>query len=55
MILVRIALVVGVFAMSIVAYLTWSIFREDPGTPEMRQIFLPDSQMRKTRNLEELL
>jgi hypothetical protein len=55
MLSVWIALAVGVFAMSIVAYLTWSINREDSGTPEMRQIFLPGSQMRKTRNLEELL
>jgi len=55
MILVWNALAVDAFAMSIVAYLTWSIFREDPETPEMRQIILPDSQMRKTRNLKELL
>ena len=38
MILVWIALVVGTLTMCIVAYLTWSIYREDPGTPEMREV-----------------
>ena len=38
MIIVWIALAVGTLAMAIVAYLTWSIYREDPGTPEMRQV-----------------
>ena len=38
MILVWIALATGVFALSAVAYLTWSIYREDPGTPEMREV-----------------
>jgi K(+)-stimulated pyrophosphate-energized sodium pump len=36
--LVWIALAVGAAAMSIVAYLTWSIYRVDPGTPEMREV-----------------
>lgn len=34
--LVWVALTSGAVAISIVAYLTWSIYREDPGTPEMR-------------------
>ena len=55
MLLVWIALAVGAFAMYIAAYLTWSINREDSGTPEMRQIVLPGGQMHKTRNLPELL
>ncbi len=33
-----IALVTGASAMLIVAYLTWSIYREDPGTPQMRKV-----------------
>ena len=33
-----IALATGAFAMLIVAYLTWSIYREDPGTPQMRNV-----------------
>lgn len=33
-----IALATGAFAMLIVAYLTWSIYREDPGTPQMREV-----------------
>ena len=36
--LVWIALVAGAAAMSAVAYLTWSIYRVDPGTPEMREV-----------------
>jgi K(+)-stimulated pyrophosphate-energized sodium pump len=36
--LVWIALAAGSVAISIVAYLTWSIYREDPGTPEMREV-----------------
>src|SRR5512143_187530 len=36
--LVWIALAAGAAAMSIVAYLTWSIYRVDPGTPEMREV-----------------
>jgi hypothetical protein len=55
MLLVWIALAFGAFAMYIAAYLTWLINREDSGTSEMRQIILPGSQMRKTRNLPELL
>lgn len=38
MILVWIALATGAIAMSVVGYLTWSIYREDPGTPEMRDV-----------------
>jgi len=38
MFLVWMALVAGSFAMFIVAYLTWSIYREDPGSPEMREV-----------------
>ncbi len=38
MVLVWIALAVGALAMAVVAYLTWSIHREDPGTPEMREV-----------------
>src|SRR4030043_1043061 len=38
MFLVWIALVTGAFAMLIVAFLTLSIYREDPGTPEMREV-----------------
>jgi K(+)-stimulated pyrophosphate-energized sodium pump len=38
MIIVWIALAIGALAMSIVAYLTWYIYRKDPGTPEMRQV-----------------
>jgi len=33
-----IALATGAFAMLIVAYLTWSIYQEDPGTPQMREV-----------------
>ena len=33
-----IALATGALAMLIVAYLTWSIYREDPGTPQMREV-----------------
>jgi K(+)-stimulated pyrophosphate-energized sodium pump len=33
-----IALATGAVAMLIVAYLTWSIYREDPGTPQMREV-----------------
>jgi len=33
-----IALVTGALAMLIVAYLTFSIYREDPGTPQMREV-----------------
>jgi len=33
-----IALATGASAMLIVAYLTWSIYREDPGTPQMRNV-----------------
>jgi len=33
-----IALATGAFAMLIVAYLTWSIYREPPGTPQMRDV-----------------
>ena len=33
-----IALATGALAMAIVAYLTWAIQREDPGTPEMRNV-----------------
>jgi K(+)-stimulated pyrophosphate-energized sodium pump len=36
--LVWIALATGALAMLIVAYLTFSIYREDPGTPEMREV-----------------
>ena len=36
--LVWIALAAGAAAMSAVAYLTWSIYRVDPGTPEMREV-----------------
>jgi len=36
--LVWIALATGALAMAIVAYLTWAIQREDPGTPEMRNV-----------------
>jgi K(+)-stimulated pyrophosphate-energized sodium pump len=38
MILVWIALLAGASAMAIVAYLTWSIQRQSPGTPEMRDV-----------------
>ena len=38
MILVWIALLTGASAMAIVAYLTWSIQRQSPGTPEMREV-----------------
>src|SRR4030066_590864 len=38
MFLVWIALATGAFAMLIVGYLTFSIHREDPGTPEMREV-----------------
>jgi K(+)-stimulated pyrophosphate-energized sodium pump len=38
LVLVWIALVTGAVAMSIVAYLTLWIYREDPGTPEMREV-----------------
>src|SRR3972149_9770885 len=38
MFLVWIALATGALAMLIVAYLTFSIYREDPGTPEMREV-----------------
>jgi K(+)-stimulated pyrophosphate-energized sodium pump len=36
--LVWIAFATGGGAMAIVAFLTWSIYREDPGTPEMREV-----------------
>lgn len=32
-----IALATGAFAMFIVTYLTWSIYQQDPGTPQMRE------------------
>jgi K(+)-stimulated pyrophosphate-energized sodium pump len=38
LVLAWIALVTGAFAMFIVAYLTLWIYREDPGTPEMREV-----------------
>jgi K(+)-stimulated pyrophosphate-energized sodium pump len=38
MILAWIALLSGASAMAIVAYLTWSIQRQSPGTPEMREV-----------------
>src|SRR4030042_805974 len=38
MFLVWIALATGAFAMLIVGYLTFPIHREDPGTPEMREV-----------------
>src|SRR5512139_279531 len=36
--LVWIALATGAVAVSIVGYLTWSIYQEDPGSPEMREV-----------------
>ena len=36
--LVWIALVTGAGAIATVVFLTWSIYREDPGTPEMREV-----------------
>jgi K(+)-stimulated pyrophosphate-energized sodium pump len=33
-----IALATGAFAMFIVGYLTWHIYQEDPGTPQMREV-----------------